>query len=294
MIKQLLFIGAIVFASAAGAQTIPNGGFENWTDNGLYEDPDQWVSLNFFALLGAPETATKSTDAHSGTYAAQLQTVAADVDGDGNNDTIPSSLSLGTLDLMSGESTNGAAFTSRPDSLTGWYKFAPLNADAFVVQVSLTKWNAVSGEQETVASGTYTQDAAASVYRRMSFPLVYESTDIPDTVSVTFITAGGMTTSPGTALWIDDLAFVTNSPLAVIPKPAEPAIQLYPNPAKESVNVVLAKDANIHICNALGMEVDVMRATASKTLSIPTAKYDNGVYLLKTDTGIVQRFVVKH
>ena len=115
----------------------------------------------------------------------------------------------------------------------------------------------------------------------------------PDSVSI-MIVASAETPSPGTALWIDDLSFFTNAELAVVPKPAEAPIQLYPNPARDVVNVVLAKDASIRIFNALGMEVETLRGNASKTVSISTSKYDNGVYLLKTDTGIVHRFVVKH
>ena len=294
MIKYLFFTGALAISSVATGQSAPNGGFESW-DGGLYEEPSGWATANVLTLLGAPPTVTKSTDFHGGSFSAKIETVLADIDLDenGTNDTLPGVLYLGTLDLFAEESTFGAPFTGRPDSLLGWYKYAPVNGDQFAVEVSLTKWNTVTGERDIIASGSYLQPAAAASFKRLSAGLTYANPDTPDSVSI-MIVASAETPSPGTALWIDDLSFFTNAELAVVPKPAEAPIQLYPNPARDVVNVVLAKDASIRIFNALGMEVETLKGTASKTVSISTSKYDNGVYLLKTDTGIVHRFVVKH
>ena len=74
MKKQVLFIAFAGALSTLNAQSFPNGGFENWTNQGTYEDPQYWTGMNMLTLFGAEETAIKSTQAHSGTYALKLVT----------------------------------------------------------------------------------------------------------------------------------------------------------------------------------------------------------------------------
>ena len=44
--KITLFLIACAFTLNSNAQLL-NGGFENWTNNGSYSDPDNWYSLNY-------------------------------------------------------------------------------------------------------------------------------------------------------------------------------------------------------------------------------------------------------
>jgi hypothetical protein len=293
MIKQLLLIGTVAISSFATAQSLTNGNFEAWTVNGTYEEPDGWVTLNIYSFVtGGQIPVTKTTDAHGGLYAARVETITTDLEGDGSADTIPGIIYCGVLQLGSEDEGLGIPFAARPDSLTGWYKYAPVAGDTCLIDVTLSKWNGTS--RDIIGTGTFSSSAAVADFTRISVPIEYASSITPDTMAFVVLGSAGDLPIPGTAIWVDDFSFITNSTASVIPKAPEAPIRVYPNPARDVLNVVLAEDATIHIYNALGKEVDALKGNGSKTVTIATSGYDNGVYLLKTDTGIVQRFVVKH
>lgn len=58
---------------------IMNGGFENWTDQTLYDFPTQWKNSNQEEFSGVP-TITKSTDAQAGTYSCEIGVAQAGMD----------------------------------------------------------------------------------------------------------------------------------------------------------------------------------------------------------------------
>lgn len=293
--KNLLIIGAISVSALANAQSVPNGGFETWTNNGFYEDPNEWTSLNMLGILFGVETTvvSKSTDAHTGTYSAKVETIAADLDGNGDDDTLPGSMYLGTLDFMSETATNGAAFAYRPDSLTGFFKYAPVNGDMWAVQVTLTKWNAANQSADVIGTAEFVGMGAESAFTRFSTDIEYLMPDMPDSVQIMVMASGGMP-SPGTALWIDDLSFVTNSTADAPELSAAPLIQYYPNPASHSLTVIAAKSTTIDVYNALGLRIDTVKAKAGEKTTLRTDEYRNGVYFLKTEAGDLERFVVQH
>ena len=295
MKKHLFAIGALFICTVAGAQVIPNGSFENWTSQagGIYQDPTGWGTYNFASITGtAPATATKVAGINSGTFAVKLETAIEDFNNDSEDDTLLGTTFLGDLNFLAGTFVDGAAFTARPDSLIAWYKYAPATGDDMGIRLTLSKWNPATQTRDEIATAEYIDPMAVTNYTRKAIALVYSSTLIPDTLSLA-LSASTITPQDGSTLWVDEVSFVTNSTAGLSPKQETPVL-IYPNPAKESVNITLAKDASIIIYNALGMQIDTMKATAGKTLTISTAKFDNGVYLLKTDSGSMQRFVVKH
>jgi hypothetical protein len=246
------------------------------------------------SLFGAPLVVTPSNDAHNGTYSAKVETVLADMDQEGvANDTLPGSMFLGILDFMSQTATNGAAFAYRPDSLTGWYKYAPVNGDMWAVQVTLTKWDAANGVANTIGSGEFVGMTSEAAFTRFAMEIDYMSAEMPDSVQIMVMASGGQP-SPGTALWIDDLSFVTNSTADAPELQDMPTIQYYPNPANQHLTVVTAKNTTIGVYNALGMRIATVKTKAGEKTTIHTDEYRNGVYFLKTESGELERFVVQH
>ena len=69
---------SLVITAAMSQTQIPEGGFNNWIlhSTEIYYEPagDWWATLNPLATLGGPVTVYRTTDAHSGEYAAQLET----------------------------------------------------------------------------------------------------------------------------------------------------------------------------------------------------------------------------
>lgn len=64
----LLLIGTASFAQLGN---IPNGGFENWTSQTLYDYPTQWGNSNSEEWNGSP-TVIKSTDAAIGSFSCEI------------------------------------------------------------------------------------------------------------------------------------------------------------------------------------------------------------------------------
>lgn len=92
---------------------------------------------------------------------------------------------------------------------------------------------------------------------------------------------------------LPDASFVAmvNAPESVEENTA--SITLFPNPANESVTLTGMNIGTVSVFNALGQKVENF-VTEGNVLTINTAKYENGVYFIKTNNGITTRFVVKH
>jgi hypothetical protein len=112
-----LLLGAIACLNSGNAQTIPNAGFEDWPEGVLSgwttsNDPPTFINV------------TKSTDAHSGSFAV-LGTVADAGVGFGISPTIFTEPSF--------------AVNSRPGALHGWYKSSLLGGDMIHISLLLLK-----------------------------------------------------------------------------------------------------------------------------------------------------------
>ena len=92
---------------------------------------------------------------------------------------------------------------------------------------------------------------------------------------------------------LPDASFVAmvNAPESVEENTA--SITLFPNPANESVTLKGDHLNTVSVFNALGQKVEEFIVEGNE-LTISTAKYENGVYVVKSDNGTVARFVVKH
>lgn len=231
MKKQILFIAFTGALSTLNAQSFPNGGFENWTNQATYEDPQYWTGMNMMSMFGAEETAIKSTDAHGGTYALKLITSVSDIGNDGEMDTLPGILILGTTDILNGTGTSGYPFIHRPDSLVGWYKLTSPDNDPFQLQVSATKWDAGNSSQETIGA-TYYQGQPSATYVRFSVPITYSDNSIPDSIQA-FIGNVSNSSGVGNELYLDDLSFIYNSTAGIQEQTAQ--IRLYPNPVSSQL-----------------------------------------------------------
>ncbi len=70
-------------------------------------------------------------------------------------------------------------------------------------------------------------------------------------------------------------------------------LALFPNPANESVTLRGENLGVVSIYNTLGQEVDTFFSEESQMV-IPTAKYQEGIYFVRTSNGMTQRLVIVH
>ena len=70
-------------------------------------------------------------------------------------------------------------------------------------------------------------------------------------------------------------------------------LTLFPNPANESVTLQGENLGEVSLYNTLGQKVETF-FTDETQLIIPTAKYQNGIYFIKSSNGTTQRLVIAH
>lgn len=70
-------------------------------------------------------------------------------------------------------------------------------------------------------------------------------------------------------------------------------LALFPNPANESVTLQGENLGVVSIYNALGQKVETFFTEESQII-IPTSKYQNGIYFIRTSSGKTQRMVIAH
>lgn len=70
-------------------------------------------------------------------------------------------------------------------------------------------------------------------------------------------------------------------------------LTLFPNPANESVTLQGENIGIVSLYNVLGQKIDTFIPEGAE-LIIPTGKYQEGIYILRTSSGMTQRFVIVH
>lgn len=292
--KKIVFLSVIAFSLSAHAQqTIPNAGFETWTNSFIYEEPTGWATLNPGIALGVPTTVTKSTSAHSGTYAAKLKTVGADFDGDNVVDTIPGIAFLGTLDIISQTTNEGIPFSGMPDTLASWTKYySPSANDQFLIIATLTKWNATLGMRDDIASATIFSGSNTSVYTRQTAEFTYFSTDTPDTLSLMILSSAGQVPAINAELFVDDISFIYNN-TSNLNESSISTWSVFPNPATDNITINATSEGEILLTDALGKTIETISVTPNNPTLVTVAHLSNGLYYLQQSDQLV-KVVVQH
>lgn len=203
-ITLLLVLSATAISTAQNAAT-PNPGFENWTQVGNRFDPNNWNTLNPSTSILNVLTCTRASgvDAHSGTYAIKLTTKS--VFGQTANG-IATTAKIKTIPPYG--VSGGIAYTARPDSMVGWFKYSPASpADSgFIEYISQAP------NKDTVGfARIYTSNVAVTTYQRFSVPINYWSAATPDTAYWLFSASDGVNPVINSSLFIDDIDLVFNT-----------------------------------------------------------------------------------
>ena len=193
--------------------TVPNPSFENWkpyTIDGvvLFETPDDpwWETINKVRLLGGPVTTEKTTDAHTGQYAARLETIKYTF--------VIITGVLQTGSFHKGQDTaymiEGVPFVKKPIKLRCYYKYFPVDNDSAAVYINLTKFDKAAGTKDTLAEGKTAIKDTVPEYQLLELDVTYYKDDVtPDSLNISFISSyhgSKMMGGVGSALYIDDVS----------------------------------------------------------------------------------------
>ncbi len=248
-----------------------NNSFENWTDI-TYEDPNGWDTYNNLGALAGLAVTLKSTDAYSGTYAAEL------VVEEFNGDTVNPMITNGTIDLMLG-ATGGVPYTSMPTNFEGAYQWEPaaIGDSAYLLIAFRNGGTLVGGNVITLGDG----QATMGTYQ--TFNIATNLFATPDTMLIAAYTNA----SPGTSFHLDALQLTGNG-VGVMEWSNN--FQFYPNPAKEIINVGGANTTTLlRLYDMNGRKVLESRGT-----KLNVANLTNGIYSLVIDQASPQKVVVVH
>jgi len=194
MKRQLLSLA--LFAPFLAMAQIPNGGFEQWSPSGSgFNDPNGWVTGNLTTWsLATTLSCEQGTPGAVGSYYAKITT--RNVTGIG---TLPGLVISGTVD------NPGFPYTQRPAALNGKHQYNIPAGDLGSITVSFSKWD---GSQTQAVGGAFLSitPGTQSSWSNFSAPIIWYTTDYPDTATVTILSSTGAPVA-GSTIWVDDLAF---------------------------------------------------------------------------------------
>ncbi len=220
---------------------IANAGFENWDNTGTStEEPTGFNSNKTGTGLASsgPQTCSRATTPHSGTYCAMVQTkyyIIAVVNGNVTSGAVNAPSTNKSEGYLSATGTNKIAFTGRPDSLVGWYKYTQATsgtgATAEQAKVRAILHSGDYYDPETpvasnhpdmsankIADALFISPAAnRAAWTRFSIPFLYTSTVTPSFIMVNVTSSNNqLTVAPGSSgtgssMYLDDLEAIYNS-----------------------------------------------------------------------------------
>jgi hypothetical protein len=295
--KKLILTLASVLAINAGANAqIPNGGFENWTTAGAYENPNSWATTNSVSA-GPFYSCTKSSDHYPsgiGNYSMRLE----------NKTTLTPATGAGGMVITKGfDFPFKPAFpiSGHPSSLTGYYKFNQLNSDTAFIKVNLFL------NHELLNPGSLLGDAfliktSASAWTSFSLNLPAYTTADSASIWISAYYPETQTNGPSgnSVLYIDNLNF-DNLIIGVkeLDKTTE-LFNLYPNPASDKVEFAFyntySGSVTARIYTVFGQLVRSKELEPNEH-SLNVADMSDGVYLieLQTKEGTQkQKLVIQH
>ncbi len=285
MKKNLLALAFVSLTSIAFAQTIPNSGFENWTNMGNYSDPTGWGTLNATTDAASVYTVVRGTPGNPGASYIKItsKTVISGV--------VTGIAATGVINPSTQTISGGFPCSTRPADLTGaWQYMAMSGTDQGSIYVFLTKWNAATNSRDTISYTHYMLPGMVMVWTNFSIPLTYQMSGNPDTCMIALLSSN-TTPTANSYLYVDNLAFsgvagVNGNSIS------ENNLSVYPNPAASFVNVsfTLQNQSNVklQLVDITGKSIREINPSSLKgenTLTLNLDGIESGIYFLRLETG---------
>ena len=201
MKTRLLLLAVIACCAAnASAQQIQNGGFENWTDQYLFTQLDEWNTSN--GRIPGVANVTQVQPAPSGSFAAHLETIIT------SPDTLFGLIIHG--DFLNDVPTQGVPFTTEIDAVEGWYRYDLQPNDSALIVVGA--WSGGS----LVLLDVRTIGGSQPAWAPFNFPLT--DAVVPDSVIVAVTSSNPFASAYiQQGSWIDVDALRLTSPVVTVP-----------------------------------------------------------------------------
>ena len=207
----------------------------------------------------------------SGTYSLRGETKFI---GAPFNQPAPALVTTGTINTTTQVIDGGIATSERPDSITGWMKYAPVNGDTGYMELILFANN----YQDTIGRAKFYTTATLTEWTYFSKEVTYQSSDPVEASRVILLPSSGYQPVVGSVVQFDDIAFVTST--GINENNAQYAFKVYPNPATDELFVKnpLAETAKMQVYDVTGKRVAELNIGLNTTRT-NISTYSPGVYL---------------
>lgn len=277
----------VISSTAILAQVLPNADFEAWTNTPAsfpavaYDTPNGWNTLNSTTAGLGQITCYKATAAgefHAGTAALKL--ITKSVFGQTANGVA----TTGTINTTSQTIGGGIAYTGRPDSIAGFYKYTSVTGDNGFIELQLL---GAGGDTDTVGYARFiTPASSVSAFTRFAKEVTYRNTNaVVKSIIICSSSKDAVTHFVGSTLWVDNL-LVTN-PFAGIDEQSKLEVIVGPNPASDFVVVKNSgvKEMSMKMYDVTGrMIIEKKIDSAVNTIEVSTLPAGIYIYSISDDS----------
>lgn len=297
------------------AQTqIPNPGFENWENVGATtEEPTSWNSNETGSGLASsgPQTCYRETASpHSGSYSVRVETkyyILAVVNGNVTTGQVNAPSSNKSEGFLAATGANKIAFTGRPDSLVGWYKYtqatsgtgasaeqgkvyAILHSGDYFDPPTPVNSNHANLSANKIGDALYVSPASNQAsWKRFTVPFNYVNSNTPAFIMLNITSSNNqLTVAPGitgsgSKLWVDDLDLIYNNPVSVKENDFDKNVKVYFYDKTIYVDFLNKNNesSTIDIYNATGQLVSTQQIENNSVNKIDVSSFKSGIYMYK-------------
>jgi len=280
-IFYLLFF--VLFCKTINAQTIPNAGFENWSNQGSYDTPDYWVSYNSTIGTFGVLTAEQGTPGAVGSSYIKVTTKVFGTSIIGGL-AISNSTQQNQFATLNSWGYPAFSFNQRPLFLTGKIQYQNAISDSAVILLSLTKWDSVAMQRILVGQAILNTpaDSINTTWTNFSIPISYSTVfNYPDSAQIVIQSSGAIGFEvAGNSISADDLAFDGSISTSILEKSIEKQISVFPNPTNNLIIISNVKGKKLSLTDILGkIYYSINNADTFETIDLSAVP--KGIYLIK-------------
>ncbi len=305
-IVTLIFVvsSAVLFSQT----TIQNGGFETWDNAGTSTEEPTFYNSNKTGTDWAPngpQTCYRDGSTfYSGTYSARVETktyVFAVVNGSLTTGIVNAPTTskvdgyIGTMKNTDISDIRRMAFTGRPDSLIGYYKYtqggaaekgkvvAYLHKGHYYDPEAATSYHPDSSANKIATALFLTPTANVGAWTRFSVPFSYLDSRTPQYIMISVTSSNDqLTTVAGSKLWLDDISVVYNPTTSITETENTQSVNVYSYDKTAYVNFYNKNVNNqytINIYDVTGKIVATQKIESNKNNAINLSGLTTGLYI---------------